>query len=171
MFRYAGFSCRGKNQKMLQHVENLHRREDFKSRISLCWYRRHLWSFLLFMFSHFHRFPVLVPLLVILLGGGVRLWQFAVCVSSKHSLLPTSFEPSLFGILPPAFSPSNEYTFRVKVQFFLCLSTMPWGRMREWRWATCNRNLSTRWRWVVSFTVQPLYLPSPTQELITPSVP
>jgi hypothetical protein len=36
----------------------------------------------------------------------------------------------------------------------LSWSTKSWGRMAEWRYSSIILNLSTRWRWVVSFTPQ-----------------
>jgi hypothetical protein len=38
------------------------------------------------------------------------------------------------------------------------LSTMPWRRMREWRYSSTIHHFGTRWRWVVSFTCRSLYL-------------
>jgi hypothetical protein len=38
------------------------------------------------------------------------------------------------------------------------LSIMPWRWMGEWRCISSILDLSTIWRWVVSFTPQPLYL-------------
>jgi hypothetical protein len=35
---------------------------------------------------------------------------------------------------------------------------MPWGHIGEWRYSSTIPGLGTRWRWVVSFTFQPLYL-------------
>jgi hypothetical protein len=37
------------------------------------------------------------------------------------------------------------------------LSTMPWRRMGEWKYSATILDLSTGWRWVVSFTYRPLY--------------
>jgi hypothetical protein len=37
------------------------------------------------------------------------------------------------------------------------LSTTPWRRMGEWRYSSTILDLSVRWRWLVSFTPQPLY--------------
>jgi hypothetical protein len=34
---------------------------------------------------------------------------------------------------------------------------MPWRRMGDWRYSSTVLDLSTRWRWVVSFTPQLLY--------------
>jgi hypothetical protein len=39
----------------------------------------------------------------------------------------------------------------------LYLSTTPRRRMREWRYSSIIPDLGTRWRWVVSFTSQPLW--------------
>jgi hypothetical protein len=36
-------------------------------------------------------------------------------------------------------------------------STMPWRHIWEWRYSSTILDLSTRWKWVVSFTPQPLY--------------
>jgi hypothetical protein len=38
------------------------------------------------------------------------------------------------------------------------LSTKSWGRMGEWRYSSVILNLCNSWRWVVSFTLWPLYL-------------
>jgi hypothetical protein len=37
------------------------------------------------------------------------------------------------------------------------LSTAPWRRMGEWRYISTILDLGTRWRWVISFTLLPLY--------------
>jgi hypothetical protein len=37
------------------------------------------------------------------------------------------------------------------------LSTMPWGRMEEWKYSSTILDLDTRWRWGDSFAPQPLY--------------
>jgi hypothetical protein len=37
------------------------------------------------------------------------------------------------------------------------LSTTPWRYMRAWRYSSTILDLSTRWRWVVSFMHRPLY--------------
>jgi hypothetical protein len=35
---------------------------------------------------------------------------------------------------------------------------MPWRHVREWRYSSTILDLCTRWRWVVSFTLRPLYI-------------
>jgi hypothetical protein len=45
-----------------------------------------------------------------------------------------------------------------KIPVLNYLSTMPWRHMGEWRYScTILLDLGTRWRWVISFTPQPLY--------------
>jgi hypothetical protein len=39
------------------------------------------------------------------------------------------------------------------------LSAMPWRHSGEWRYSSTILDLGTRWRWVVSLTLQPLYPP------------
>jgi hypothetical protein len=41
--------------------------------------------------------------------------------------------------------------------YILCLNTMPWRRMVEWRYTTCVLHLDTRWRQVISFLPRPMY--------------
>jgi hypothetical protein len=38
------------------------------------------------------------------------------------------------------------------------MPNMPWRRMGEWRYSSTTLDLSTRWRWLVSFLPQPLSL-------------
>jgi hypothetical protein len=52
--------------------------------------------------------------------------------------------------------------FSKKVKFPLYiinkqLSSRPWRRIGEWRYGSIILNVSTRWRWLVSFVPQPLY--------------
>jgi hypothetical protein len=37
------------------------------------------------------------------------------------------------------------------------LSTTPWGRVGKWKYSSTTLNLGTRCRWMVSFTLRPLY--------------
>jgi hypothetical protein len=45
---------------------------------------------------------------------------------------------------------------KVKLSLYL-ISTTPWRRIEEWRYSCTILDLSTGWRWVIIFTLRPLY--------------
>jgi hypothetical protein len=56
------------------------------------------------------------------------------------------------------FFPDDSYSFFLKSGASLpCLCTMPWRRVKKWRYSSTILDLGTRWRWVVSFTSRSLY--------------
>jgi hypothetical protein len=85
-----------------------------------------------------------------------QLWKCVSCTMQRQ--LPVSVLHSMSESMWQWNCVSADSGIK-KVKLSLCLiKHMQWRCMGEWRYSSTILDLGTRWRWVVSFTTQPLCL-------------